>query len=174
MFILKQLIKLIQLLHTDEGTASLALGFSLALLPAFAGFASVLGLLTLLLVIFFRIQMGAYFLGYFFFSLVSLLLLRPMNSLGYQILTSASLKPIWLSASKWPLMHWLNFNNTLVVGGQIYALIALPFVFIFLKKIIQKYKTTVVVRFRNTKFYRFFERSSLIIKYNNVLKTLKN
>jgi uncharacterized protein (TIGR03546 family) len=173
MFILKQIIKLIRLLHADEGALSLALGFSLSLIPGFAGFASVLGLLTLILVIFFRIQMGAYFLGFFFFSLLSITLSSPINSVGYALLTNPSLESFWTMLYTWPLMHWLKFNHTSVLGGQVIALMLFPFVFIIFNFLIQKYQKTVVRQVKESNAYKWFVKTTFFLNYNNILESLK-
>lgn len=174
MFILKQLIKLIRLLHTNNGALSLALGFSLGLFPGFAGYMSIMGLFTLLLVIFFRVQMGAYFLGYFFFSLVSLSLLEPMNSLGLYFLKLPALESMWTLFYSWPVMHWLKFNHTLVLGGQILAFVLFPFVFLILNALIQKYQQTVVKMVKESRPYKWFVRTSFFINYNYILQSLKS
>ena len=140
MYILKQIIKLIRLLHAEEGSFNIALAISLSLFPGFAGFMSIFGLLTMLVVIFFRIQMGAYFLGYFFFSLLSLALLGPLNRIGHAVLMAPPLENFWTTLYDWPLMHWLNYNHTLVMGGQILALILFPFSLVLFNFLIQKYQ----------------------------------
>lgn len=171
MFILKQLIKLIRLLHADEGSFSLALGLSLSLFPGFAGFASILGALTLLIVLLFRVQMGAYFLGYFFFSLLSLPLTKLCNQIGYSLLTNTSLEPTWTVLYQWPVMHWLKFNHTLILGGQVVALvISIPAFFVFYA-LIEKYKQTVVQKLKGTKLYKNFVRTTFFINYNNILRS---
>ena len=173
MFILKQLIKLIRLLHADEGALSLALGFSLSLFPGFAGFASILGLLTLILVIFFRVQMGAYFLGFFFFSILSIAISSPINSVGYSLLTNPSLESFWTTLYKMPVMHWLKFNHTAVLGGQVIATILFPFAFLLFNFLIQKYQKTVVKKVKESKAYKWFVKTTFFLNYNNVLESLK-
>lgn len=172
MYILKQIIKLIRLLHAEEGSFNIALAFSLSLFPGFAGFMSIFGLITILMVVFFRIQMGAYFLGYFFFSLLSLALLGPMNRLGHAILLEPSLDGLWTTFYDWPLMHWLNYNHTLVMGGQLLAIVLFPFSLVLLNYLVQKYQRTVVQKLKNTKLYKNFERSTFFINYGNILKSL--
>ncbi len=174
MFLLKQILKLIKLLHTDEGTLALALGFALSLFPAFAGFGSILGLVSLFIVLFFRVQMGAYFLGIFFFSIVSLPLLGTFNSLGLSLLENPSLTTFWTSLYENPIWHWLKFNHTQILGGQVIALLAFPFMFFIFKILIQKYQHTVVKKFKNTKLYKYFSKTSAVIGYNNILDSMRS
>lgn len=174
MFILKQIIKLIRLLHADEGALALALGFSLSLFPAFSGFASILGLLSLLIVLLFRVQMGAYFLGYFLFSLISLPFLSLFHQLGLYVLTLKNLDGLFTVLSNSPLLHWLKFNHTQVLGGQILALTLFPFALWGFKALIEKYKATVVQKVKETKFYKYFTKTSAFLNYNNLLESLKS
>ncbi len=173
MFILKQILKLIQLLHADEGTFALALGFSLSLFPAFGGYTSILGLLSVLIVMIFRVQMGAYFLGTFLFALISLPFSNIFNSIGLWLLTKPSLETFWTSLYQNPLMHWLKFNHTQVLGGQVAALILFPFSLILFQYLIRKYQNTVVKAFKNTKVYKYFSKTSLVIGYNNILDGIR-
>lgn len=173
MFILKQILKLIKLLHTDEGTFALALGFSLSLFPALGGYVSILGLSSLIIVLVFRVQMGAYFLGSFLFALLSLPFLSLFNSIGLSLLQNPSLTPFWTILYQNPLMHWLKFNHTQVLGGQVVALIFFPFSLLVFKYLIEKYKNTVVKRFKNSKVYKYFSKTSLVIGYNNILDGIK-
>ncbi len=172
MYILKQVIKLIRLLHAEEGAFNIALAISLSLFPAFAGFMSVFGLLTLILVVFFRVQMGAYFLGYFFFSILSLTILTPMNVIGLKILTAPSFLSIWTQFYQWPVMHWLKYNDTLVMGGQILALILFPLCLWIFNYLVQKYQKTIVLKMKNTKIYKGFVKTSFFLNYNNILESL--
>jgi uncharacterized protein (TIGR03546 family) len=174
MFLLKQIIKLIRLLHADEGSFALALGFSLSLFPAFSGFASILGLFSLLIVIIFRVQMGAYFLGYFLFSLISLPFLPYFHELGLKVLTLENLNSFFTIFSNSPAMHWLKFNHTQVLGGQLIALFLFPVSLVGFKILIDKYKATVVQRVKETKFYKYFTKTSAFLNYNNILESLKS
>jgi uncharacterized protein (TIGR03546 family) len=118
--------------------------------------------------------MGAYFLGFFFFSILSLLFLSPINAIGLNVLTAQSLEPLWTVLYTWPLMHWLKFNHTLVMGGQILALVLFPFCFIAFKFLVEKYQQTVVQKLKNTKLYKGFVRTSFFLSYNNILNSIKN
>lgn len=173
MFIIKQLIKLIQLLHKDEGAFALALGLSLSIFPGFAGYISVLGFLSLIIVIFFRVQMGAYFIGYFFFSLMSLLLNSLFNKVGLYLLLNKSLEPLWQNLYGSPTFHWFRFNHSLVMGGQVLGLALFPVFLAAFYFLILKYQRTVAQKLRETKFYKSFLKFSLVIKYNNVIKSIK-
>lgn len=173
MFILKQILKLIKLLHTDEGTFALALGFSLSLFPSLSGFTSFLGLISLLIVLVFRVQMGAYFLGAFFFSLLSTPFLNYFHQIGLYLLQNPELQNMWTHLYQNPLAHWLKFNHTQVLGGQIVSLILFPFAFLTFNYLILKYKNIVVLKFKNSKIYNYFSRTSIVIGYNNLLDGLK-
>lgn len=174
MFIIRQLIKLIRLLHQNEGAFLLAFGFSLGCLPGFAGWASILGVISAFIALFFRVQLGAYLLGTAAFSLISLPMVGSFHSVGQKLLYSESLKPLWTSMYENPVFHWLKFNHTVTMGASLIALLALPVIFIVSYILVIKYQETVLVRLKQTKFYKAFMKSSLVLLYSKYLEQIES
>lgn len=158
--------------HKSENAFVLALSFSLSLFPGFTGLTSFFGFMSLFIALIFRVQLGAYFIGYFAFSLLSIPFLTYFDSIGESLLMNESLNPFWTQLYQWPVMHWLNFNHTTSLGGQVFALLLIiPSFFIF-HFLILKYQTSVVQRLKSNKLYNSFMKSSLVLKYNTILESL--
>lgn len=152
--LLKQIFALIKLLNSDTETRSIALGacvgFFLAMSPGF----SLQTLIVILVLFFFRIQIGAAMLTAFFFGLVAYLLDPVFDRVGDLVLSQEALRPLFTTLYNLPLFPLTRFNNTIVMGGTVVALLCLPFVYLGTGLLVAKYRATVVARFKETKFWK--------------------
>jgi len=163
--LLKQIFGFLKLLNSDTGTnqlaAGVAAGFVLGMTPAF----SLQTITIILLILFFRIQIGAALLGAFFFAFPAYLLDPVFNSVGSSLLESEGLKGLWTSLYNMPIIPYTRFYNSLVMGSGVVAFALSPFVFIGSKILIQKYRVVVVERFKETKFWKAVKATALFKWY---------
>ena len=152
--LLKQIFQLLKLLNSEKGTTQIAwgvaLGFVLGMTPAF----SLQTILVLLLLLFFRVQIGAAFLAAFFFKFVAYLLDPLFNSVGSMVLSQESLKPLFTSLYNMPIVPFTRFYNSIVMGSGVTAILLVPFVFFFTKWFIHKYREMIYYKFKQTKFFK--------------------
>ncbi len=168
--LLKQLFNLIKALNSETGNYQLAAGMSFGILLGFAPFFSLQTLLVFLVVIFFRVQMGAAFLSAFFFKFIAYLVDPIADSLGRWVLEAPSMRSIFVSLYNMPIVPMTRFNNSIVMGSFIISLIlVVPSFFIF-NKLILKYRVVVVARFKNTKFWKAFQATKLYGLYSSYQK----
>lgn len=169
--IIKQILNLIRLLHSDTGQNQIASGLAFGIFLGFAPFLSLQTLLVLLIVFVFRVQLGAAFLSAFFFKFVAFLLDPVADVLGRSLLENPSLRPIWLTMYNVPLLPMTRFNNSIVMGSFLISLLLCPILFFVFKNLITTYRATVVQKiektkawkaFKATKFYGYYE------KYNDL------
>lgn len=168
--LLKQLFAFLKLLNSDTGTNSLALGLSLGLFLGFAPFFSLQTLLVLLIVTFFRIQLGAAFLSAFFFKFVAWTIDTPADKFGQLILENESFRSLFTSMHNMPLVPFTRFNNSIVMGSFVVAMILLIPSFLFFKYLIVKYRTHIVARFKSSKAWKAFLATPIYnwyCKYND-------
>lgn len=164
--LLKQLFSFFKLLNSDTGTNQLASGLALGIVLGFSPFLSLQTFLVLLLVFFFRIQMGAAFLSAFFFKLVAFLVDPATDILGRKVLESESLRGLFISLYNMPLVPLTRFNNSIVMGSAIVGfLAAIPGYFIF-KKLVVQYRITVVEKFKQTKIWKAWAGTKLYDWYS--------
>lgn len=163
--LLKQLFGFLKLLNSDTGTnqlaAGVAAGFVLGMTPAF----SLQTILIILLILFFRIQIGAALLGAFFFAFPAYLLDPLFNSVGASLLESVGLKGLWTALYNMPIIPYTRFYNSLVMGSGVVAFALSPVIFFGSKILIQKYRVTVVERFKETKFWKAVKATALFKWY---------
>jgi len=169
--LIKQLINFIKLLHSETGTNQLAMGLALGLVIGFSPLLSLQGLALVLILLLFRIQMGAAFLSGFFFTFVAFLLDPVCDLLGRAILENPGLRPTFVQLYNMPLVPLTRFNNSIIMGSGVLSLIlVIPFFFIFKKGVI-KYRLTVVEKVKDTKAWKAFKATALFqwySKYNDL------
>ena len=158
--LLKQLFQLVKLLNSETGTQQIAwgvaLGFVLGMTPAF----SLQTILVFLLLLLFRVQMGAAFIAAFFFKFMAYLLDPLFHKVGEMVLTRESLNPIFTQLYNMPIVPWSRFYNTIVMGSGVVSIILLPAVFFFSLMLINKYRKNVYEKFKDSKFFKAVKATS--------------
>jgi uncharacterized protein (TIGR03546 family) len=154
--ILKQIFAFLKLLNSDTSTTPLALGLSMGLFLGFAPFLSLQTVLVLIIVFFFRIQIGAAFLSAFFFKFVAYLFDPAADILGRQVLELESLRPLFVSLYNMPIIPMTRFNNSIVMGSFVVSLLLAPVSYFVFKALIVKYREAVVARFKQSKLWKAF------------------
>ncbi|MAE57792.1 MAG: TIGR03546 family protein [Halobacteriovorax sp.] len=169
--ILKQLFSLIQLLNSDTGTNQIAAGIAAGFILGMSPGLSIQFILVFLVILFFRVQLGAALVSMFFFKFVAFIFDPIFHSIGKSILTSNGLKGLFTTMYNAPLIPFTRFNNTVVMGAGVLAIILSPVVFVLAKKLVEKYREQVVERIKNTKAWKALKATSLYkwyYKYNSL------
>lgn len=160
-FLLKQLFAFFKMLNSETGhnqiAAGISAGFILGMTPAL----SLQSLIVFLLIFFFRIQAGAAFLSAFFFAFAAYILDPIFHSVGATVLTTPSLQGLFTTMYNLPLVPLTRFNNSIVMGSGIVTLMAFPFVFLFSRSLILRYRVAFVAKFKQTKFWKAVQATSL-------------
>ncbi len=160
-FLLKQIFGFFKMLNSETGhnqiAAGIAVGFVLGMTPIL----SLQGFLMIAFIFFFRVQAGAAFLAAFFFAFIGYLLDPVFHSVGSAVLTMDSLQGILTMMYNMPLVPLTRFNNSIVMGAGVVTIAAMPFVFFISRMLIVKYRETFVARFKQTKFWKAVQATSL-------------
>ena len=159
--LLKQLFAFIRLLNSDTGRDQLAAGLACGIILGFAPLFSLQTFLVLILVFFFRIQMGAAFLAAFFFKFVAFLFDPVADAIGRKVLELESLRPLFVKLYNLPIVPFTRFNDSIVMGSLLVSLLLfIPGFFIF-RLLIDRYRTLVVARIRETKLWKALTATKL-------------
>ncbi len=154
--LLKQVFAFFKMLNSETGTNQLAWGLAFGFVLGFSPFLSLQTFLVLFLAFFFRIQLGAATLSAFFFKFIAYLIDPISDHLGRAVLEAPSLRQLFVSMYNMPLIPLTRFNNSIVMGSGILGFIlVIPAYFVF-KMLIVKYRSTVVARFKNSKFWKMW------------------
>ena len=169
--IIKQLLQMIKLLHSENGTHQLAIGLTLGTFLGFSPFLSLQTILIFFIILVFNVQVGAAFLSAFFFKFVAFLIDPAANWLGKKTLENQSLVPLWTDLFNLPLVPYTRFNNSIVMGSFVFAIIISPIVYLVFYKLVKQYRSKVVEKFEKSKLWKAFKASKvyeLYMKYDNL------
>jgi len=159
--ILKQIFALLKLINSETETDQIAWGLTLGLVLGMSPFLSLQTFFVFLLIFIFRIQMGAAFLSAFFFAFVAYVFDPLFHIIGLWFLRLPVLQGTWTTLYNTPLIPLTKFNNTIVMGAAVVTLVSLIPCFFLFRYLLKKYRKTVVARFKNTKFWKAIEATSL-------------
>jgi uncharacterized protein (TIGR03546 family) len=169
--LLKQIFAFFKLLNSDTATNQLAAGLAFGVVLGFSPFLSLQTFIVLFLCFFFRIQLGAAFLSAFFFKFVAFMFDPLTDRLGRVTLESEGLRPLFVELYNMPLVPLTRFNNSIVMGSALISFIlVIPLFFVF-RKLIIRYRETVVARYQKTKIWKFWAGTSFYkwyLKYDQL------
>lgn len=152
--LLKQLFNFFRMLNSDTGTNQLAAGMAAGIILGFSPILSLQGLIILLICIFFRVQMGAAFVSAFFFKFIAYIFDPAADQLGRLILETESLRPLFTTLYHMPIVPMTRFNDSIIMGSAaVAAILVIPAFFVF-KKLIIKYRLTVVAKYKQSKIWK--------------------
>lgn len=169
--ILKQIFALIKLLNSETDTKQISMGIALGLILGFSPLTSLQSLITILILLFFRIQIGAALISSFFFSFIAYLIDPLSDQLGRSILESESLNDLFTKLYNMPFIPFTKFYNSIVMGSGILAALLIIPVYILSEIFIKKYREKILSRFKDTKFWKLVRATSLYqwyMKYESI------
>ncbi len=163
--LVKLLQSLVKALHS-EGTpgqvaAGIALGSILGLTPLVSLHnAVVFGLIVLL-----NVSFPAAMLGWALFVPAGFLLDPLFDWIGHTLLFTPSLTSFWTSLYNMPVVPLTNFNNTVVLGSLVFAVVSFLPVYLVCRWAVARYRATIGERVRQSKWYRAVTASKLYNVY---------
>ena len=163
------LVKLLKVLNSEDSPAQIAWAICFAAVLGLTPLLSLHNIIILFLVMFLRVNLSAFILFSFLFAGVAYLLDPLFHSLGYQVLNTNALNGLWTALYNTSIGRLSSFNNTLVMGSLVVAMLAwIPLYFIALSGIAhyrRKFlpwvkKSHLMGVLKTSKFYRIYESLS--------------
>lgn len=164
--IFKQLFGFVKLLNSDKGINQIAAGITFGLVLGFIPAFSLQTIIVMLFLFMLRVQIGAAFLSAAFFSVIAFMLDSLFHSVGVAVLGIGFLEPLYTSLYNMPVVPYTRFNNTIVMGASVMALIFAPIVFFLAKIFVNKYRVKVVDGLKDTKLFKAIKATSLFKWYH--------
>lgn len=166
MFWLKIIKDFIKIFREGQSPAQVAGGFALGSILGLSPIFTLQGLLIWILIAILNVNLGAVFLSLTVFSLIAYLFDPFFHWLGFQILTQIDwLKDFWTMLYNAPVAPLTNFNNTVVMGSFLTAIIiALP-IYYGMKVLILRYRKHLHTKIEKFKIYQVLKQSSIIKLY---------
>lgn len=164
---IRYIIKLISVMHSDTDPRQISLGFSLGMILGLTPFYSIHNLIVLLAVLLFCVNISASILSLAVFSILAFLLDPVFHQIGLFILTGiGSLEGLWTFLYNAPLIPYTCFNNTVVMGSLIFSLLAFYPLYWGGRAMVVKYREAFMERFNRWKIVQLLKASSLYRWYS--------
>lgn len=142
--------KILNYLNSNESISNIALSLTFAIIYTFIPF----NLIFHTFIIFLLIILNGNFLIFIFLTPLFLFIIEPLypifHNIGNLILNNKSFYPLFEKISNMPILNFLNWNNTVSLGGYIIVVvlcipiykIAFKTIEIYRKKILPKIKAS--------------------------------
>lgn len=160
------LFKFIRVMHSDGSPRQICLGLSLGMILGLTPLVSAHNLIVLLVILFFRINIGAAILSWGVFSLVAFIFDPLFHNCGLIILTKIEfLTGVWTKLYNAPFMPYTHFNNSILMGSLIFSLIAFYPLYRGSLFVVEKYRETIMKHVRQWKIIHIIKASSFFKSY---------
>lgn len=166
MLILRQIFSFLELLHKETSSKQLCAGFVLGMFLGFTPTLTLHWFLGVLVLILFRINIGATLLSWSLFKVLAFLADPLFDEAGLYFLTDIPpLNGLWVFLSRVPLFPYSRFNNSIVMGSFLFFLILAVPLFFLSKYLVDQYRQIVVRRVRASIVWRTWTASKLYRLY---------
>ncbi len=159
--LLKQFFSFLKLLNSDTGTNQIAAGIAAGFVLGMTPFFSLQSLLIFVMIFLFRVQVTAAFAAAFLFAFPAYLLDPVFHSVGVFVLEAPALQGLFTQMYNMPIVPLTRFNNSIVMGSGVVSLALLPVVMLVGRKLVLRYRATVVASFKNSKTFKAFKATAI-------------
>lgn len=163
--LIKQIVNLIRLLHSDTGQNQVAAGLAFGVFLGFAPFLSLQTFFVLLICFIFRVQLGAVFISAFFFKFIAYLMDPVADPIGRSLLENEGLRPLWTYMYNVPLLPMTRFNNSINMGSFMISLILCPVLFFVFRLLVLQYQAKFVQRLEATRGWKYLKATKFYLWY---------
>ena len=169
MFWFKLIRDFISILREGQTPAQVAGGFALGSILGLSPMLTLQGVFVWLIILIIDVNLSAALVALTVFSLFAFLLDPVFHWFGFQILVNIeSLQGFWTTLYNAPVAPLTRFNNTVVMGSFVCALLLFLPVYIGMKRFVVAYRATVGARVEKWKIYQVMKRSSLVQWYQKI------
>ena len=169
MFWLKLVTNFIKILREGQTPAQVAGGFALGSILGLSPMLTLQGLLVWLIILVLDVNLSAATFSLGLFALIAYIFDPIFHRLGYFLLVDINgLKALWAALYNAPIAPLTRFNNTVVMGSFVSALVLFTPLYFGMKKFVIAYRATLGVRMHKMKIYQIIDRSSLVQWYKRV------
>ena len=169
MFWLKLIRDFIGILREGQTPAQVAGGFALGSILGLSPNLTLQGILVWFVILILDVNLSSALVALTVFSLFAFLLDPVFHWVGYQVLTNIDgLKAFWTMLYNAPIAPLTRFNNTVVMGSFLSALVLFLPVYIGMKKFVVAYRMHIGAKIEKWKVYQWIKRSTLVQWYDKL------
>lgn len=159
----------IKILRAGQAPWQVAGGFALGTILGLSPMLTLQGIVVWLIVLVLNVNLSAVLLGVTLCTLIAYLLDPLFHWLGYQILVNLDfLRGFWTSLYNAPFAPLTRFNNTVVMGSLVFALLCFIPVFWGMKRLLLAYREHIGAKVEKWKVYQVLKQSALVRWYERV------
>jgi len=163
------LLKLIQslfgALHSEGTPGQLAAGIVLGSFLGLTPLMNIHNAVVFAALVLLNVSFAGGMLAWAIFLPIGFLLDPLFDWIGYSLLLAPSLRAMWTSLYNMPIMPLTNFNNTVVLGSLVFALLSAIPLFIATRWAVARYRETVGARVRQSRLYKALMASKMYNVY---------
>lgn len=146
--------------HPGDIAHAVSLGLLLALVPK----GNLLWPFLFILTMFIRMNKGALFISLILLSFVIPFIDVWVEKTGFILLTQPTLHDVYALLYATPFIGLTRFNNTMVMGSLIWAMVLYVPIYFLSRVLVQGYRTHVQPKIVNSKIYKLFFQLPLVRK----------
>lgn len=160
---------LIQALHSKDSPRQIALGFAIGTLAGWAPFNVLYSGFILFLLYMLNVNMGFGLLGTLIASILAFLLDPLAGLLGHWVLTDVPfLQPVWTFLFNVPIVPYTRFNNTVMLGSVLIALILFAPIYFGVRFGVKRYRASWHDKVEQWRLIKWIRNSRLFLWFLHV------
>ena len=152
-------------LHSEGTPGQLAAGIALGSILGLTPLVNIHNAIVFAAIVLLNVSFAGGMLGWALFVPIGFLLDPVFDWIGHTLLFTPGLTPVWTSLYNAPVVPLTNFNNTVVLGSLVTALVLFVPLFFAARWGIARYRATVGERIRRSALYRAVTASKLYNAY---------
>ncbi len=169
MFWLQIASNFIKILREGQTPNQIAAGFALGAFVGLTPMLTLQGAFLWLVILTLDVNLSAVFLSAALFGILGALLDPLFHDLGYYLLTDVDgLIPLWTTLYNAPIAPLTRFNNTIVMGSVVSAVVLFIPAYVSMRRFVVLYRSTLGKKLANNAFYKSIRHSPIVRWYQRV------
>lgn len=166
MFLIKLLSDFLNILRAGQTPRQVAGGFALGSLVGLSPTLTLQGLAIWFVILLLDVNLSAAILAFGLFSFIAYIFDPVFHTVGYFLLVQVdSLSGLWTALYNAPIAPLTRFNNTVVLGSFVGALILFVPIFWGMRKLYIAYRDHLHKRIEQSKLYQIISKHFLVQWY---------
>ena len=162
MLVLKLVQSLVKALHSEGTPGQVAAGMALGSILGLTPLVNLHNLVVIALICVLNVSVPGAVLGWALATPLGFALDPAFDWVGrWLLLESPALKPLWTALANTPVVPLTNFNNTVVLGSLVCALVLITPIYYGSRWAVRRYRETLGERVKQSGFYRAVTTSRL-------------
>ncbi len=169
MFFLQLFTKFLKILRAGQTPAQIAGGMALGTIAGLSPHLTLQILLVWLIILILDVNLSAALFAFLVSGLVAFLADPLFHRLGYFLLVDVGgLHGLWTSLYNAPIAPLTKFNNTVVLGSFVAAIILSPVVYFSMRSFVVAYRSHIFARVEKLKIYQILRHNALVKWYTKI------